>query len=299
MTIITPKEKFNLATGSCSTKTCRPQPGWSAATLPITSTPSADMHGRRRKRSLATLALTVRRVVKDLASYFGIDRSQRQHEYHPIPDKLSAIASIDTGHFCSDTGHGCTPKPDMDVPPSFLDPLKHPLTASARKKRRGNRQEKAGAQFEKFWQAKPGRGKNQANPKAPARAKFIAAVRNGIDPHKIIAAAREWARQEQANGNIDSRFVATAVVWLNQKRFDDYAEAPAANGGSSGYAHLKGGFVAPPGSAAFSAWKAYCTDHANDPKYRALKRELENREQSGKSFDFETEWPPERRGQNE
>lgn len=91
---------------------------------------------------------------------------------------------------------------------------------------------KAKAEFEKkleefwqeFWQAKPSRGKNQANPKEPARAKFIAAVRAGTDPHKIIAAAKEWARQEQANGNLNTKFVPTAVVWLNQKRFNDYAE---------------------------------------------------------------------------
>ena len=142
-------------------------------------------------------------------------------------------------------------------------------------------------EIEEFWRAKPSRGKNQANPKAPARLKFIAAVRAGTDPQKIIAAAHEWTRQEKASGNIDSRFVATAVVWLSQKRFDDYAEVSAANGG---------GFVAPPGSAVFSAWKSYCTDNFSDPKFRALKRELENREASGKPFNFETEWPPEPMG---
>ena len=286
MTIITPKEKFNLGNRIMLDKNLSP-----AARL-VGCYIADHIHTKRgyawppQEKIASDLGIderTVRRVVKDLASYFGIDRSQRQHEYHPKPDIMSGITPA---HFCSDTGQKCTPKPDMDVPPSFLDPLKHPLTASARKKRRGNRQEKAGAQFEEFWQAKPDRGKNQANPKAPARAKFILAVRNGIDPHKIIAAAKEWARQEKASGNIDSRFVATAVVWLNQKRFDDYAEdlsvKPAA----------VNGFIALPGSAAFSAWKAYCTDHANEAKYRALKRELENRELSGKPFNFETEWPP-------
>ena len=140
---------------------------------------------------------SVRYAIKALAPYFAIDRSQRQHEYHPIP---ANIAAIDTGKFFHDSGNGCTPKPATDVPPSFLDPIKHPL--------------KAKMEFDELGKAK-GR---QANP--------------------------------------------------------------------------NGGFVAPPGSAQFSAWKTYCTDHPNVPKFRSLKRELENRELSGKPFNSKSEWPP-------
>jgi hypothetical protein len=76
---------------------------------------------------------------------------------------------------------------------------------------------------------------------------------------------------------------------LKKAEFDELGKAKGRQ------ANPNGGFLTPPGSAAFNAWKAYCTDHPNVPKYRALKRELENREQSGKPFNFETEFPPEPR----
>lgn len=81
--------------------------------------------------------------------------------------------------------------------------------------------------FENFWTAKPKR--RGANPKEQARLKFLRAVANGTDPQKIIGAAREWAKQEDENGKTGTEYVAMAVTWLNQKRYNDYAEIGPAN----------------------------------------------------------------------
>ena len=74
--------------------------------------------------------------------------------------------------------------------------------------------------FDEFWQVKPKR--KGSNPKDQARIKFIRAVASGIDPQKIVGAARAWAKDECANGKDGSEYVAMAVTWLNQKRYQDY-----------------------------------------------------------------------------
>jgi len=78
--------------------------------------------------------------------------------------------------------------------------------------------------FEEFWSAKPKR--SGGNPKKNAREKFMRLVASGIDPQKIIGAARAWARDEIARGKSGTEYVAMAVTWLNQERFDDYAPPP-------------------------------------------------------------------------
>jgi hypothetical protein len=167
---------------------------------------------------------TVRRAVKDLASYFGINRSQRQHEYHPIPDKLSAITSDDTGHFCSDTGQKCTPKPDKDVPPSFLDPSKHPLYASTdvdgapakSKKRKGSRQEQQAATddgFRKFWESYPRKVAKKAAEKAFARAIKETTLEQMLAGLAIDK--QDWKEE---------RFTPHPATWLNGGRYLDHQD---------------------------------------------------------------------------
>jgi hypothetical protein len=174
--IITPKEKFNLGNRIMFDKNL------SAATR-LVGIYIADRINTKRgyawppqEQIASDLGIderTVRRAVKDLASYFGIDRSQRQHEYHPMPDTLSAIAADDTGHFCSDTGQKCTSIPDKNVPPS-LEILLHPLTTSTvdGALARSNRQEKKASAdgFSKFWESYPRKVAKKAAEKAFARA---------------------------------------------------------------------------------------------------------------------------------
>ena len=77
--------------------------------------------------------------------------------------------------------------------------------------------------FEELWKAKPKRA--GSNPKELARIKFLRAVANGVDPEKIVAAAHAWAKQERENGT-EEKYIAMVSTWLNQKRFNDFAEVP-------------------------------------------------------------------------
>jgi len=85
-----------------------------------------------------------------------------------------------------------------------------------------------GEAFKEFWGAYPKR--EGANPKAPAEQKFANAVKAGADPKEIVAAAGRYA-EEIRRGGKEAKFVAQAVTWLNQKRWEDYS-AGTANGSS-------------------------------------------------------------------
>ena len=75
-------------------------------------------------------------------------------------------------------------------------------------------------EFEEFWKVYPKR--QGANPKHPARKKFEACVKSGVSAETIIGAARKYADDERALGHISTPYVAQAVTWLNQQRFQDY-----------------------------------------------------------------------------
>lgn len=79
--------------------------------------------------------------------------------------------------------------------------------------------------FDEFWkEAKGSRGKAR-NPKHPARLKFFALVKAGVDPAAIIAGLRRYLADMRAAGKFGTEFVAMAVTWLNQRSFEDYTEA--------------------------------------------------------------------------
>lgn len=75
----------------------------------------------------------------------------------------------------------------------------------------------AAESFERFWTAYPDR--EGGNPKHPAALKFLGLVRAGVDPEAIIAGAVAYARSVAGQ---DPRFVAQAVTWLNQRRWQDH-----------------------------------------------------------------------------
>ncbi len=72
--------------------------------------------------------------------------------------------------------------------------------------------------FEEFWKAYPKR--EGANPKTPARKSFDAALKSGVDPPAIIAGARAYAADPSTK--IGTSYVAQAVTWLKQKRWEDH-----------------------------------------------------------------------------
>ena len=85
----------------------------------------------------------------------------------------------------------------------------------------------AHTEFETFWQSYPSR-RPHPNPKAPALAKFEAAVKKGTPPEDIIRGAQNYAtyiRRER----IEPKYVAQAQTWLGQERWTDYQSAMPAS----------------------------------------------------------------------
>jgi hypothetical protein len=128
--------------------------------------------------------------------------------------------------------------------------------------------------FERFWQAYPKR--EGANPKAPARKRFLALQKAGEPVDAIVAAARRYADKE--HDRVGTRFIAQAVTWLNQRRWEDYPEpATQTENGKAG-----AGFYAEFGSAELDAWDAYG---------RMTKGQSYPRDKRG-GWWFDDRWPP-------
>lgn len=74
--------------------------------------------------------------------------------------------------------------------------------------------------FEEFWHAYPRR--EGPNPKKPAREKFLRLVAKGVDPERLIEAARKLAEEHPT----PTRFVPQALTWLGQERWDNNDYSP-------------------------------------------------------------------------
>lgn len=127
--------------------------------------------------------------------------------------------------------------------------------------------------FEEFWKAYPKR--QGANPKAPAAAKFKAAVKAGIEAECIIAAARRYGEALMVDGKAGTQFVARAVTWLSEKRWGDYP-APATE------APVTGMVWAGPETPELEAW---------DRHKVATTGKTAPRDARG-GWSFPTRWPP-------
>lgn len=77
--------------------------------------------------------------------------------------------------------------------------------------------------FLEFWKAYP---KRPVHPKALARAYFRKLTRT-VDPQVIVEAAGRYARAVARDGT-RPEFIPYAATWLNQRRFEDWQEEPAA-----------------------------------------------------------------------
>jgi hypothetical protein len=76
------------------------------------------------------------------------------------------------------------------------------------------------SQFETFWRNFPKRGEHN-NPKKPAREKFLAAAKRGVDPELMIAAAENYASFIARSGTA-ARHVKQAQSWLHQECWEQY-----------------------------------------------------------------------------
>lgn len=79
--------------------------------------------------------------------------------------------------------------------------------------------------FQRFWSAYPRR--KGSNPKTPAEKLFSAAVKQGQDPEKIIAAIDAGAGFDR--DKIGTEFIPQAVKWLRDKRWEEYLDGTEAD----------------------------------------------------------------------
>lgn len=86
--------------------------------------------------------------------------------------------------------------------------------------------------FERFWQAYPHRGGVKKG-KQPARTKWRAAIRSGVDPEQVIAAAQA----HHGDRRVIEGYARDPATWLNQRGWEDEIEPPRShlsNGGPNG-----------------------------------------------------------------
>jgi hypothetical protein len=80
--------------------------------------------------------------------------------------------------------------------------------------------------FEKFRSAYPKR--DGTNPRKPAWERWVRLMKLGNDPADIIAGAEAYAAELNRQNKNHTGFVAMAVTWLNQCRWQDYQPKGAA-----------------------------------------------------------------------
>jgi hypothetical protein len=80
--------------------------------------------------------------------------------------------------------------------------------------------EETAGQFETFWRNFPKRGEHN-NPKKPAREKYLAAVKRGVDPALMNAAAANYGSFIARSGT-RAAHVKQAVSWLHQECWEQY-----------------------------------------------------------------------------
>lgn len=96
------------------------------------------------------------------------------------------------------------------------------LETEGEKRREETEKNTCASDFDIFWKEYPRR--DGANPKEPARKLFEAAVRGGVPPSVIIAAAKRCAYVESKN--VGTPYIPQTVKWLRDKRWSDYPAIP-------------------------------------------------------------------------
>lgn len=118
--------------------------------------------------------------------------------------------------------------PKKDIPPTPPIEKTTPIQSSLRS-------EFVSARHAEFYAEYP----KKVEPKA-SLAKFIVAVRSGVDPERIIAAGKRFAEAHHA-ARTDRRYIPAPAVWLNRGGYDseDLPTAPARAGPLNGHAIVK------------------------------------------------------------
>lgn len=126
--------------------------------------------------------------------------------------------------------------------------------------------------FDAFWAAYPRR--RGANPRAPAKTSWDRAIKRGASPEAILAGARAYAGDPSTK--VGTEFVAQAVTWLNQRRWEDYAPQT-----SHARADIPGQPMAVLVAVDSPQWEAWAKHLGKTPP---VNREF--------GWYFPSEWPP-------
>jgi len=126
---------------------------------------------------------------------------------------------IDAGFF---DGEPIASKPLADCKQSASLEREKEGEREKEKERDGALRASVGLEFDRFWEAYPKRG--ASNPRKPALDKFTRLTKSGISAARIIGGAAAYAGECEKLKIINTEKVAQAITWLNQERFNDYAD---------------------------------------------------------------------------
>jgi hypothetical protein len=97
-------------------------------------------------------------------------------------------------------------------------------TRARRAWRERDHDQEGASKFGAFWEAYPSRHPHP-HPEEPARKKFAALVKGGIDPGVIIRGAANYATYAEQH-IADPRYIKQPATWLNQRVWEQYQLPP-------------------------------------------------------------------------
>lgn len=199
---------------------------WSPRALKLDCLPYNDVDFARVLDALATRAFIVKYAVD--GREFGHIPSWHEHQVINNREKASAIPDPNENNRLT-----CAPRVDH----ACATPLVQGQAEGKGKEGKGRNSGRVhdatvlGERsiltdnlFADFWAAYPKR--EGANPKAPAKKEFVALVKSRVPADEIIAGARGYAEEQRRIGKLGTSYVAQAVTWLNQQRWQDYRPRP-------------------------------------------------------------------------
>lgn len=144
----------------------------------------------------------------------------------------TGIIDIGTTSLLSDQGRTEVAANDHSKPSTALTLIGEPPPPAKRGKAKAEPIAAEREHFDAFWSVYPRREGKQ-----PALLAFVAAIRSGVAPNRIVAGAQRYAAVRQGQ---DPKMTKMAQGWLNERRWEDeIAEPPP-----SGYRDQRGGWSA-------------------------------------------------------
>ena len=111
---------------------------------------------------------------------------------------------------------------DAGTPRDLVDRVAAALKAKAPRERSEVQEP---IEFAAFWSAYPKRA--GTNPRKPALAAYVKALKSGVDPREVYDGMRAYTMQLMDSGKYGTEYVKQAASWLNSEGWkDDYSARP-------------------------------------------------------------------------